>query len=167
VLTNSRTVLLPGRYRGPYEAAERGPKARATAGKACFSTLLAPAQEQAFADAGAYLEDVVGLWSKMTLEENVRAPRAMLDAVYVDVTEKRIAEIKARAAFIPVLRLCDQALIAIDEDGEPLVHGDPEGIRTSSKMPPDLRDPRIRRWAMTIVPTSSCPDKQCLCSDAR
>ena len=66
----------------------------------------------------------------MTVEEKVPVLRTMLDGVYVDVKTKRVVGIKAKAPFISVLRLCNQAVRLIDEEGELLVAGDPEGIRT-------------------------------------
>ena len=64
---------------------------------------VVPAETEVLA-AGAYLEDMVQVWSTATLEEKRGMALLIFDAIYYDVTAKEIAALKPKAAFIPVFR---------------------------------------------------------------
>ncbi len=91
-----------------------------------LSSLVVPAETEVLA-AGAYLEDMVQVWSTATLEEKRSMALLIFDAVYYDVAAKRIAALKPKAAFIPVFR---QSPCLVETSDGMFSIGGSDGIRT-------------------------------------
>lgn len=91
---------------------------------------LGDPEEQEVLILGDHVEGLLEAWSCATREEKRDILGMMLEGVYVDVEKKLVLGLKAKAPFTPLLRLCSGAMKVIDEEGELVVSGDPEGIRT-------------------------------------
>ena len=75
-------------------------------------------------DGVSYIKNLPSVWLSATLQEQHKIATAVLDAVYFDLVRQEIISIQPKAGFLPLLATASPAWRL------PLVHGDPDGIRT-------------------------------------
>ena len=75
---------------------------------------------------GDYVGDLPNLYRAATLEERRAIVLTVLDAVYVDVDNRQVVSIQPKADFLPLLAAASPTWGLAG----PMLHGDPDRIRT-------------------------------------